>query len=104
VSEIELRDLGVGDAGWLIQQQPEIYTAEEEFDHTFGALVAEILAGFIRSRDPEMERAWIAWEGDQRLDSIFCVKGLEMGVAKLRMFLLSPGARGKGLGRWLLRE
>ena len=69
MSEIELCDLGVGDAGSLIQQHAEIYTFEKGLDHTFDALVAEILADFIRSRDPEMERAWIAWEGDQRLGS-----------------------------------
>ncbi|MGI3183506.1 GNAT family N-acetyltransferase [Nioella aestuarii] len=99
---IELRDLAIGDAGWLIQQHAELYAREEGFDASFEPLVAEILADFIRTHDPNCERGWIAWEGDQRLGSIFCVKGPEPGQAKLRLFMLTPAARGKGLGKRLL--
>ena len=99
---IELRDIGIGDAGWLIQHHAELYAAEEGFDWTFEPLVAEILVDFLRHRDPSCERAWIAWDGGQRLGSIFCVKGPEPGQAKLRLFLLTPAARGRGLGRRLL--
>ncbi|WP_306044911.1 GNAT family N-acetyltransferase [Nioella sp. MMSF_3534] len=100
--EIELRDLAIGDAGWLIQQHAELYAREEGFDASFEPLVAEILAAYLRTRDPACERAWIAWDGEQRLGSIFCVKGPEPGQAKLRLFLLTPSARGKGLGKRLL--
>ncbi len=99
---IDLRDIGIGDAGWLIQHHGELYAAEEGFDWTFEPLVAEILVGFLRNRDPACERAWIAWRGDQRLGSIFCVKGAEPGQAKLRLFLLTPESRGLGLGKRLL--
>ena len=98
---IILRDLAIGDAGWLIQQHGEVYAAEEGFDATFEALVAEILADFIRNRDASCERAWIATRADQRLGSIFCVR--EDGeTAKLRLFFLVPQARGLGLGKRLL--
>lgn len=100
---VELRDIGIGDAGWLIQTHAELYAKEEGFDWTFEPLVAEILVDFLRNRDPSCERAWIAWQDDRRLGSIFCVKGPEPGQAKLRLFLLSPEARGRGLGRRLLR-
>lgn len=99
---IELRDIGIGDAGWLIQQHAELYAAEEGFDATFEPLVAEILADFLRNRDPACERAWIAWRGDRRLGSVFCVRGPDPGQAKLRLFLLTPDARGQGLGKRLL--
>ncbi|MBF9032469.1 GNAT family N-acetyltransferase [Rhodobacterales bacterium HKCCE3408] len=99
---VELRDLAIGDAGWLIEQHGRLYARDEGFDETFEALVAEILAAYIRNRDPSVERAWIAWAGGRRLGSIFCVKGPEPGVAKLRLFLLLPEARGFGLGRRLL--
>jgi len=100
--DVTLRDIGIGDAGWLIQQHAELYAQEEGFDATFEPLVAEILADFLRHRDPSCERAWIAWEGAQRIGSVFCVKGPEPGQAKLRLFLLTPSARGRGLGRRLL--
>ena len=99
---VALRDLGPGDAGWLVMQHGALYARDEGFDATFEALVAEILAAFLRARDPERERAWIAWEGDERLGSVLVVDG-GGGAAKLRLFLLLPGARGRGLGRRLLR-
>lgn len=99
---IEFRDLAIGDAGWLIERHATLYAAEEGFDISFEALVAHILADFIDKRDAPTERAWIAWDGDQRLGSIFCVKAAEPGVAKLRLFLLVLEARGRGLGQRLL--
>jgi len=101
VSEVELRDLQVGDAGWLIQQHGELYAVTDGFDESFEALVAEILAAFIRSHDPLNERAFIATRDGQRLGSVFCTRESDE-VAKLRLFLLLPEARGLGLGRQLL--
>jgi GNAT superfamily N-acetyltransferase len=98
---VTLRPMQIGDAGWLIQQHAELYAHEAGFDATFEALVAEILADFIRNRDPENERAWIAVRGTERLGSIFCVRQ-DAQTAKLRLFLLVPAARGLGLGRRLI--
>ncbi|WP_137703017.1 GNAT family N-acetyltransferase [Marimonas lutisalis] len=102
MGEVILRDLEIGDAGWLIEQHGVLYAREEGFDRTYEALVAEILADFIRNHDPKCERGWIAEENGQRLGSIFCVR-LDDETAKLRLFLLTPAARGKGLGRRLLQ-
>ena len=100
---VSLRDLEIGDAGWLIQQHAELYATAEGFDETFEPLVAEILADFIRNHDPTCERAWIATRNGERLGSIFCVRQDET-TAKLRLFLLVPWARGLGLGKMLLNE
>ncbi|MDQ2091980.1 GNAT family N-acetyltransferase [Marimonas arenosa] len=101
MGEVILRDLEIGDAGWLIEQHGLLYASEEGFDRTFEALVAEILADFIRNRDPGCERGWIAEQDGRRLGSVFCVR-LDQETAKLRLFLLVPEARGKGLGKRLL--
>lgn len=101
--DIIFTDLQIGDAGWLIQRHGELYAEHEGFDATFEPLVAEILAGFMRHRDPSVERAWIARRGGTRLGSIFCVKSDTPGVAKLRLFLVEPRARGTGLGNRLLK-
>jgi GNAT superfamily N-acetyltransferase len=50
---------------------------------------------------PQSERGWIAWEGNQRLGSIFCVRQ-DAVTAKLRLFQLTAAARGHGLGRLML--
>jgi GNAT superfamily N-acetyltransferase len=101
-SEVTLDDLRPGDIGWLVMRHGELYAAEAGFDGTFEPLVARILADFAETRDPACERGWIARAGDRRLGSIFCVRGPATGVAKLRLFLLEPEARGIGLGRRLL--
>lgn len=96
-----MRDLQIGDAGWLIEQHAVLYAREEGFDESFEALVAEILADYIRNHDPACERAWIAEQDGQRLGSVFCVRQ-DDETAKLRLFLLVPAARGMGLGQRLL--
>ncbi|SDX18699.1 GNAT family N-acetyltransferase [Allgaiera indica] len=96
-----LRELRPGDAGWLVMRHGELYHRDEGFDLTFEALVAEILAAFIRDHDPAFERGWIAEHGGRRLGSIFCVRAGK-GVAKLRLFLVEPEARGTGLAKRLI--
>ncbi len=101
--DVSFRDLAIGDAGWLIQRHAELYADEAGFDASFEALVAEILADHLRNHDAKLERAFIAVdEGGKRLGSIFCVRSGEPGVAKLRLFLIEPDARGQGLGQRLL--
>lgn len=104
MEEVILRDIAIGDAGWLVQAHAELYARHEGFDETFEPLVAEILVDFLRNRDRSCERAFIAVRGDARLGSIFCVKSGTEGVAKLRLFLVMPEARGQGLGRILLES
>ncbi len=100
--DVILRDLEEEDVGWLVAQHGDLYARSEGFDETFGTLVADILETYQRERDPSCERAWIAVQGDQRLGSIFCVRQ-DPETAKLRLFLLTPEARGKGLGFRLLQ-
>jgi GNAT superfamily N-acetyltransferase len=101
MDDIRIRHFRSSDAAWLVRQHGRLYARAEGFDETFGALVAEILDDFVAGHDPARERGWIAMQGNRRLGSIFCVSaGTE--TAKLRLFLLVPEARGKGLGRRLL--
>jgi len=103
MSAIELTPYTVTDHDWLVQQHSTLYTRFEGFDDTFGPLVDSILTDFEAEHDPLCEIGWIAREGDTRLGSIFCVK-VDAQTAKLRLFLLVPEARGKGLGRLLLQR
>lgn len=98
-----IRNLRPGDSGWLIQQHAELYHKDEGFDVEFEALVADILAEFIRNHDPACERAFIAEQRGERLGSVFCVRQ-SAEVAKLRLFILVPEARGQGLGQRLIDE
>ena len=60
MDDVILRDIAIGDAGWLIQAHAELYARHDGFDETFEPLVAEILVDFLRNRDPSVERAFIA--------------------------------------------
>lgn len=101
MDDVSIRRFKPSDAAWLVRQHGELYARDEGFDASFGALVAKILDDFIANHDPDRERGWIAVQGDQRLGSIFCVSEQE-ATAKLRLFLLTPNARGRGLGKRLL--
>lgn len=102
MTDVTIRRFDAADSDWLVERHQTLYALDEGFDDTFGPLVAEILAEFCATHDPARERGWIAEENGQRLGSIFCVR-LTDTTAKLRLFLLTPEARGKGLGKRLLK-
>jgi len=101
MAQVILRPFSAGDKDWLVHQHGELYAQDEGFDETFGPLVDAILTDFLNTHDPSCEAGWIAEANGRRLGSIFCVKQDE-STAKLRVFLLVPKARGKGLGKRLL--
>ena len=98
-----LRDPRPGDMGWVVQQHGELYAHEYGWNSEFEALVAEIVAGMIRQHDPVQERGWIAELNGERVGSVFVVRKSET-EAQLRLLILSPAARGLGLGARLTDE
>ncbi len=101
--EIMLRGHRPGDMGWVISAHGSLYAQEYGFDATFEALVAEIAAQFIREFNPERERCWIAELDGQTVGSVFLVQQSKT-VAKLRLLIIDPKARGRGLGKRLVAE
>jgi DNA-binding MarR family transcriptional regulator/ribosomal protein S18 acetylase RimI-like enzyme len=98
-----LREPRPGDMGWVVQSHGALYASEYGFDSGFEALVAEIVAKYITSYDPSRERCWIADIEGRPVGSVFLVKGSD-DVAKLRLLILDPAARGQGLGQRLVAE
>lgn len=98
-----LREPVPGDLGWMVQQHGEIYWHEYGWDQRFEALVADIAARFVHKFQPEWERCWIAELDGERVGGVFVVRK-SATTAQLRMLILSPQARGLGLGARLTDE
>jgi GNAT superfamily N-acetyltransferase len=80
-----------------------MYAKEYGWDLTYEALVARITADFIDNFNPKRERCWIAELDGERVGSVFVVRKTDE-IAKLRLLILDPKARGRGLGRRLVEE
>ena len=92
-----LRGPRIGDMGHVVERQAVLYATEYGWNGEFEALVAEIVAAFIRDFDPSRERCWIAERDGEIVGSVFLVKAGETS-GRLRLLYVEPSARGLGIG------
>lgn len=91
------------DIEWIAHRHGVIYAEEYGWDETFEALVAEILSQFIHHHNPKRERIWIAEQNGERIGLVMIVDAGEQ-IAHLRLLLVEPKARNKGVGKRLIDE
>ncbi len=99
-----LREPRHGDFGWIVSRHAELYAKEYGWVAPFEGLCAQIVADYVNNYDPEKERCWIAEMNGENVGCVMLVKDKEPGVARLRLLLVDPSARGLGLGTQLVGE
>jgi len=92
-----------GDLGWVLERHGVLYAEEYGWGAPFEAIVARVLAEFAQEHDPAREACWVAELDGRRVGSVMLVRHPEReGVARLRLLLVDPDARGLGVGRALV--
>jgi DNA-binding MarR family transcriptional regulator/GNAT superfamily N-acetyltransferase len=100
---VVLRAPNPGDYGWIVHRHGAQYAEEYGWDETFEALVARIVADYAEHHDPRREAAWIAEVDGEPAGCVLCVRK-DDATAQLRLLLVDPGARGRGIGGRLIDE
>jgi DNA-binding MarR family transcriptional regulator/GNAT superfamily N-acetyltransferase len=99
-----LREPRAGDFGWIVSRHAELYLREYGWADPFEGLCAQIVADFVNNFDPGGERCWIAEMDGENVGCVVLVKDDQPNVARLRLLLVDPKARGLGLGAKLVDE
>ena len=104
--EIKLRDPKPGDLGWMVERHGALYGEEYGWRGPFEGMCAGIVSDFVKNLDPRLEKCWVADIDGVRAGCVMLVrdnpKARKADVARLRLLLLEPHARGFGLGRKLV--
>jgi DNA-binding MarR family transcriptional regulator/N-acetylglutamate synthase-like GNAT family acetyltransferase len=100
--QIVLRPPRAGDLGWVVERHGALYAAEYGWDQRFEGLVASIVAEYAAAPDPQ-SAAWIAEVDGERAGCVFSMRK-DARTAQLRLLLVEPRFRGRGLGHKLVDE
>ena len=102
-SDYSLRAPRPGDFGWVVKRHAELYAQEYGWIEPFEGVCAQIVADFANKNDQQRERCWIAEMDGANVGCVFLAANSDT-VARIRLLLVDPKARGLGLGARLVEE
>jgi DNA-binding MarR family transcriptional regulator/GNAT superfamily N-acetyltransferase len=102
--DVVLRAPKPGDLGWIVARHAILYQQEYGWADNFEGVCAQIVSDFASKLDPNCERGWIAEIDGRNAGSVLLVRDSDEGVARLRLLLVEPWARGLGIGKRLTDE
>ncbi|GFF32711.1 trans-aconitate 3-methyltransferase [Aspergillus udagawae] len=108
-NSITIREHKPADIDWIVSRHGTLYAKEYKFNDKFIALVSKIASDFQQNHDPTSERCWIAERTDKTTNepvgSVMLVKDVDSpDIARLRLLLVEPSARGMGVGRTMIKQ
>ena len=98
-----LRPPRPGDFGWIVKRNAELYAQDYGWVAPFEGVCAQIVADFVNKYDESRERCWIAEIDGENVGTVMLADDGD-GVARLRLLLVEPKARGLGIGARLTDE
>jgi DNA-binding MarR family transcriptional regulator/GNAT superfamily N-acetyltransferase len=101
--ECILRAPRPGDFGWIVKRNAELYAQDYGWVAPFEGVCAQIVADFVNKYDESRERGWIAEIDGENVGAVMMANDGQ-GVARVRLLLVEPKARGLGIGARLVDE
>src|SRR3974390_1071252 len=98
-----LRPPRPGDFGWIVKRNAELYAQDYGWLEPFEGGCAQIVADFVNKYDASRERGWIAEIDGENVGAGMLANDGD-GVARFRLLLVEPKARGLGIGARLVDE
>jgi len=92
-----------GDFGWIVKRNAELYAQDYGWVAPFEGVCAQIVADFVNKFDESREHCWIAESDGENVGAVMLANDGN-GVARVRLLLVEPKARGLGIGARLVDE
>jgi DNA-binding MarR family transcriptional regulator/GNAT superfamily N-acetyltransferase len=92
-----------GDFGWIVKRNAELYSQDYGWVAPFEGVCAQIVADFANKFDESREHCWIAESDGENVGAVMLANDGN-GVARVRLLLVEPKARGLGIGARLVDE
>lgn len=102
-SIVTLRAPHMGEFGWLVYRQAQLFANGQGWDQRFEGLLAQMVAEFSQRREPDRETCWIA-EQEGTIVGSALVASLSQDVAVIRMLYVEPDVQRLGIGTQLINE